>query len=187
MEDKQFIETYFQTFQQCIQPGGIEEDMLKMRDIMLAANRARKKIIFAGNGASATIASHCALDYTKQAGIRSTCFNEAALLTAFGNDFGYEMWLQKALEFYADKEDLIVLISSSGKSPNIINAAQYAKDKKFTIVTLTGFDPNNPLKKMGDINFWVESKSYNMIECTHMFWLVLVCDLIIGKSEYKTS
>ena len=89
--------------------------------------------------------------------------------------------------FYANSNDLIILISSSGKSQNILNAAQFACDNDNSIITFTGFERDNPLKAIGDINFWIDSKAYNIIEFTHMFLLVLICDLIIVKMEYNVS
>ena len=133
------------------------------------------------------MASHCAVDFTKNAGIRCVNFNEADLITCFANDFGYELCFQKALEFYADPGDVVVLISCSGRSPNIVNAAKYAKEKGFLVVTFSGFSSDNPLCAEGDLNFCVQSRAYNIIEMTHQMWLLAVCDLIIGKAEYAAS
>ena len=109
--------------------------------------------MFAGHGASASIANHASLDFTKQAKIKSVNFNESALITAFANDFGYENWIQKAIEFYGDDKDTLILISSSGQSSNVINAAKYANHIGINVITFTGFDSNNPLSMSGDINF----------------------------------
>ena len=111
-----------------------------------------------GNGGSASIASHLAVDFTKAAGVRSITFNESSLLTCFGNDYGYQNWVKKALEFYADKQDLIILISSSGNSKNIINGAKKAKEMNCKLVTFSGFSEDNGLNNLGDLNFWVNSK-----------------------------
>ena len=73
------------------------------------------------------MSSHCSVDLTKNAGIRSINFNEADLITCFSNDYGYNKWVEKAVEFYADSDDVLVLISSSGKSMNMIKAAEIAK------------------------------------------------------------
>ena len=140
--------------------------------------------MLAGNGASASMASHFALDFTNQGRIRSMAFNDAPLVTAYGNDYGYENWVAKAVEHHADPGDLVVLISSSGRSPNMIGAARVARDRDCRIVTLTGFDPDNPLRAMGDVNLWVDSRAYNVVESVHALWLGLVCDLVIGKREY---
>ena len=187
MNNQKFLEKYLSTYYDVLSRSDIEKQAIKTKELFVKVKKKKGKIIFAGNGASAAIASHAALDFTKQARIRGVCFNDAALLTAFSNDYGYKYSVEKALEFYADKEDVVVLISSSGRSPNVVNAAKYAKKKKLKIITFTGFSKTNPLKSLGDINFWINSRSYNMVESIHMFWLMTVCDLIIGKSEYSVS
>ena len=148
-----------------------------------AARAAGGKILLAGNGASASIASHLATDFSKQGGVRAMAFNDANLITALGNDCGYQHWIARALDFYADKEDVLILISSSGKSPNVVEAAKHAKELGLYIAAFTGFAPDNPLGAAADLNFWVDSRSYNIVECTHMIWLTAVVDLLIAASE----
>ena len=141
--------------------------------------RNKKKVILIGNGGSAAMSSHVSVDLTKQCGIRAINFNEADLITCFANDYGYEKWIEKTIDFYADKNDILILISSSGKSKNMINACKAAKRKKISkIITLTGSKKNNPLSKLGDINLWVDSNIYNHIENIHQIWLLSICDLI---------
>ena len=139
-----------------------------------------KKIIIAGNGGSAAIASHFSVDMTKSGNIRCVNFNESDLLTCFSNDYGYENWVKQALKFYCDKGDLVILISSSGKSLNMINAAKYIRKKQNTLVTFTGFNGKNPLSNDGKINFVVNSQNYNLIENIHQYWLLLLTDLFSG-------
>ena len=139
------------------------------------------KVIIVGNGGSAAIASHVAIDLTKAANIRSINFNEASLLTCFSNDYGYENWVEKALDFYADNNDIVILISSSGQSKNIINGAMKAIEMKLPLITLTGFSAENPLNKLGDINFWVDSSTYNIVESIHQMWLLSVVDYLIDE------
>ena len=86
--------------------------------------------------------------------------------------------MAKALEAYADKGDLVILISSSGKSKNILNAAEKGKEMGLSVITVSGFLTDNPLRKLGDLNLWVDSNIYNHIENTHQVWLLSVCDLI---------
>ena len=98
-------------------------------------------------------------------------------MTCLSNDFGYENWVKKTIEYYADKGDLIILISSSGESKNMLNACKFALKKKFfPIITFTGFKENNSLSKLGHINFWVNSKMYNHIENSHQFLLLSLVD-----------
>lgn len=182
-----WLKDYFDRYQQSIFNTNVFEEIKSFKQICLAVKNNNAKLIIAGNGASASIASHVCTDFTKQAKVRAMCFNEPNLITAFANDYGYENWVKHALEFYAQPNDVVVLISSSGKSPNLVNAAKYAQEQGLTVITFTGFASDNPLKTLGNLNFWVESKAYNIIECTHMIWITAVVDAIIGKAEYGVS
>lgn len=187
MDDQQFLIEYFDRFRESIFTTDVRAQLIELKDQMKDAQARGKKIIIAGNGGSAAIAAHCAVDLTKNAGVRCVNFNEASLITCLANDYGFERWLEKALEMYAEDGDLIVLISSSGKSPNMIRAADYACRKGLTLVTFTGFATDNQLRKEGHLNFWVNSRAYNIIEITHHVWLLAVCDLLIGSPEYPAS
>lgn len=187
MDDLTFLKTYFTQYEKNLFADDAKEKIVAMRDRIARVKQGEGKLIFAGNGASAAIAAHCALDFTKQAGVRALTFNNPSLITAFANDYGYEHWVARAIEFYAEQRDILVLISSSGKSPNMVNAAKYVKEKGMELITFTGFSTDNPLKQLGDLNFWVNSKAYNIVECIHMIWLTAVIDLTIGKSEYPVS
>ena len=156
-------------------------------EILKEVKSSGKKIIVVGNGGSAAMASHVAVDLTKAAGCRAITFNEADLLTCFANDYGYENWVEKALNFYADKGDVVILISSSGTSKNIIKGANWAKENDVAVITLSGFNSKNPLRQIGDINLWVDSKGYNIIEMNHHVWLVAIVDYIVGSIEYKAN
>lgn len=181
---------FFENFNQLISKAinSVDNDLLvKSAELFKNVKNTGKKIIVVGNGGSAAMASHVAVDLTKAAGCRAITFNEADLLTCFANDYGYENWVEKALNFYADKGDVVVLISSSGTSKNIVNGANWAKQNGLSVVTLSGFNSDNPLKKIGDINLWVDSKGYNIIEMAHHIWLVAIVDYIVGNIEYKAN
>ena len=152
--------------------------LLKLVKLIIKIQNEKGKIIIAGNGGSASIAAHICVDLNKEFSINAVNFNETNLITCFANDYGYENWLKKALEIFCDKKDLVILISSSGKSPNIINAANYIKKKKIRLVTFSGFSKNNKLKKSGLVNFWCQSNSYNFVEMSHYVWLVSVVDFL---------
>ncbi len=147
-----------------------------IRDILSRAKRGAK-IIFVGNGGSASIASHMAIDFLKNGDIPALAFNDSSLLTCISNDLGYEYVFQRPLKILAKKNDILFSISSSGKSKNIINAAREARKKGCGIITFTGFNKNNPLRKLGDINFYVPSESYGYVEISHL----AVCHCIIDK------
>jgi D-sedoheptulose 7-phosphate isomerase len=107
------------------------------------------------------------------------------LLTCFANDYGYEHWVENAHEFYADKDDLVILIRSSGQSENVLNGSRIAKEMKLPLITISGFLEDNPLRSMGDLNLWVDSTSYNMVENTHQIWLLSVGDFLNENWEIK--
>ena len=186
MSDKKFVNNYLEDFSSIIKPNDeIVEKIIAAKDELLKVRDTGRKVMIFGNGGSAAIASHVSVDLTKNAGVRCSNYNEADLITCFSNDYGYERWIEKAIDFYSDDNDVLILISSSGKSQNMINACKAAKSKKISkIITFTGHEQNNPLSKLGDINFWINSKAYNFVENAHQVWLLAICDLIIGKREY---
>src|SRR5689334_7669091 len=124
------------------------------------AHDAGNKIIFIGNGGSAGIASHLAIDFSKNGALRSLAFNDPSALTCLGNDLGYQNVFAKQLEFHARAGDLLVAISSSGRSPNILAAVETARQRQVGVVTFSGFDADNPLRRSGDVNFHVSSRLY---------------------------
>ena len=187
MNEVKFLTEYFNDCADILSTNDVTQSCIEAKKLLLNTASSGGKVMFAGNGASASIANHASLDFTKQAKINSVNFNESALITAFSNDFGYENWVQKAVEFYGNSGDTLILISSSGKSENIVNAAKYANNNDIKVITFTGFALNNPLSMCGNINFWLESEAYNIIEGIHQIWLLSICDLIIGKKEYSVS
>ena len=176
------IENYLENYnKQFLKVSNINKDVIrklsKLYKLTINIKKNKKKIIIVGNGGSAAIASHFSVDLTKNAKVRCVNFNESDLITCFSNDYGYENWVKEALRFYLDNKDLVILISSSGKSKNMINAAKFLKKKKNKFVTFTGFDGKNSLSKYGNLNFVVNSRKYNYIENTHQYWLLSLVDL----------
>jgi len=157
------------------------------RAIWVAARERGGRVIFIGNGGSAGIASHLAIDLSKNAGVPATCFNDASAITCLANDYGFEEWLAHAVRLNARPSDCLVAISVSGRSKNILNAVAKAREMKLAVVTMSGMSPDNPLRSLGDVNYWVDSRSYNIVETAHQFWMMAVVDLIIGRAEYPAS
>lgn len=149
--------------------------------LILDLKNRNNKLIFIGNGGSASIASHMATDFLKNGGIPAIAFNDASLITCLSNDLGYENVFKKPLEMLANKSDMLISISSSGRSANILQATQAAKEKPCSIITLSGFDNGNPLRQLGDINFYVQSKSYGHVEIAHLAICHCLLDMITGK------
>lgn len=129
---------------------------------------AAGKLVLIGNGGSAAMASHIAVDLWKNAGLRALAFNDASLLTCVSNDFGYEAVFEKPITMFADAADLVIALSSSGRSQNIRRGVAAARERGCRVLTLSGFRADNPLRSLGDLNFWVPSSSYGEVEVTHL-------------------
>lgn len=152
----------------------------RMHREMRSAHDRGNKIIFLGNGGSAGICSHMAIDFSKNGGLRAIALNDGAALTCLANDYGYEHVFAKQLEWHAQSGDIVVAISSSGKSPNILNAAEAARQCGCTVYTLTGFRPDNALRQLGDVNLYLRSDEYGFVEVGHLAILHGTLDLAMG-------
>ena len=167
-----WLDDYFKRFSPAFEPD-VYDNLKAFRELAIDIRSNGNKMMFAGNGASASISSHGAVDFTKQGKVRSMDFNEN--------------WMARAPECYADKGDAVVLTSVSGTSPNVIKAAEYARDNGLKIVTFSGKSPDNPLRAIGDVNFWIGSSAYNVVEAVHMLWMTTVVDMVVGKAEYSVN
>ncbi|MEO5374167.1 MAG: SIS domain-containing protein [Alphaproteobacteria bacterium] len=145
-----------------------------------ATHAAGRKIMFIGNGGSAGIASHLAIDYSKNGGMRSLAFNDPAALTCLANDLGYEQVFAKQIDLHAVEGDLLFAISSSGRSVNILRAVETARDRGCRVMTLSGFSPDNPLRRLGHVNAYVASDQYGFVEIMHMTILHAALDVAMG-------
>ena len=163
----------------------VTDQQLK-ESIKIIKNTIKKKgkVYIVGNGGSSSIASHVSVDFAKVAKVPSSTFNNANLITCFANDFGYENWVTEAIKSYMQKNDMIILISSSGTSKNIVNAAKYCKKNSINLITFSGFQKNNPLSKLGIVNFHINSTQYNFVEMSHNIILVYLVD-IFAKNQLK--
>ena len=144
-----------------------DEAFKKWIDMALTIRNENYTIFFIGNGASASMASHFSADIRKNASITTQVFTDAALLTAYANDLSYEDVFAAPLRSSMKAKDMLVAISSSGESSNIIKAAAVAKEKGGTVVTLSAKKPNNALRHMGHLNFYIPAKTYGMAETSH--------------------
>jgi D-sedoheptulose 7-phosphate isomerase len=139
-----------------------------------------RKLMFIGNGGSASIAGHMATDFMKNGRVRATAFNDPMFLTCLGNDLGYEHVFEFQIDGHGEANDLLIAVSSSGKSPNILNGVAAARRKKAKVVTLSGFGPANPLREMGDLNFYVPSGEYGVVELLHCSLTHCALDNLMG-------
>jgi len=191
MKSNTKIKPYFEEFKRLIENITVFDLRRKNIDLESAVDRiiaaiikckkSKDTIFFVGNGGSASIASHMATDFIKNGRMRSLAFNDASLLTCISNDLGYERVFAEPIERFAEKRDILFAISSSGKSPNILNSVDIARKKGCFIVTLSGFSSDNPLLYKGDLNFYINSKAYSHVEIIHLSICHYISDIVIKQ------
>ena len=158
-----------------VEPDGFEKTIELAKDVRSRTGR----VFFIGNGGSAAIASHMAIDWMNKAEIPAMAFNDSAALTCLSNDYGFESVFSRPMIMHDfGEDDLLFAISSSGKSRNILKAVERADEATGKVITLTGFDPDNPLRKLGDVNFYVRSHSYGVVETVHLGILHTLLDAL---------
>ena len=143
------------------------------------------KVLFIGNGGSAAIASHMAIDLWKNGGIQALAFNDGSLLTCISNDFGYKHVFEKPIEMFSNKGDVVFAISSSGRSENILNGVKAAKKQGCTVITLSGFAIDNPLSCLGACNFYVPSCEYGPVEVIHQYICHWILDILMTSNTVQ--
>lgn len=158
-----------------------DEGIELLLDTFTWHKKNQTQLFFIGNGGSSAIASHMTADFMKNGGMNTYSLYDNAVTTCMGNDYGYEYIFSRPMEFLVRKDDLVVAISSSGNSMNIVNAIETAKIKGATVITLTGFQPNNRAKQMGDVNVYVPCNRYGIVESIHNLILQQVVDSIADR------
>lgn len=138
-------------------------------------------IFFCGNGASASMAEHMSHDWFQNAQVNTTTCSEISHITAISNDIGYEDVYSYRIKRILSDKDILVGISSSGNSRNIINAVQAAKDQGAFTITLTGMEKGNALRRMGHLNFYVSLAHYGEVESAHAVLLHSVLDFFLDE------
>jgi D-sedoheptulose 7-phosphate isomerase len=176
---KDFIYAYLDNLSEII--NMLEtENIVKVIEELRKTNVSRRKIFVFGNGGSAATANHFVCDLGKNAirdekerfKIISLCDN-IPYVTAYGNDVGYESIFEEQLKNLMESRDMVICISASGNSSNIIKAVNYAKKKKGTVVSITGFK-GGKVREMSDININVSSDSYEKIEDIHLIIMHII-------------
>ena len=179
---KEFLKKYFQKYQDLINLCLEDEDkIIKLSEMIHNLKIKNNKLLIFGNGGSSAIASHFGADIFKVHNIRYITNPDISLLTCLSNDFSYQEVIKITIEQNISKDDLVILISSSGSSKNVNIAADLIINKKYNLVTLTGMsNDNNLIKKNKDgLNFYVDSNCYNIIENVHQFILLTALDLSV--------
>lgn len=154
-------------------------------DRFTAHKEKQTQLFFIGNGGSSAIASHMTADFMKNGGMNTYSLYDNAVTTCMGNDYGYEYIFSRPMGFLVREDDLVVAISSSGNSGNIINAIKTARAKKAEIITFTGFSADNAARQLGDVNVYVPSSKYGMVESIHNLILQQIVDSIMERDGVR--
>ncbi len=144
--------------------------------ILAEARKSGNNVYVVGNGGSAAVASHVVVDFVNVAKLRASTLHEPSVITCMANDYGYENVFSRQLAYSAKPHDVLIAISSSGRSMNIRNSVAQMVENGGKIITLSGFAHDNPLRSLGDINFWLDSSDYGMVEIGHQFLLHNIAD-----------
>lgn len=163
--------------------GANPENHRRAVELAVAAKRDHRRIFFIGNGGSAAIASHMAADWLKNGNVAALAFNDPALTTCLANDLGYDQVFATPLQRHGREGDILFAISSSGRSHSILNAVEVAIAKKMTVITLSGFTPENPLRKLGAVNFYVPCNRYGVVEVAHHAICHAILDAVNGRAS----
>jgi D-sedoheptulose 7-phosphate isomerase len=158
----------------------LDEGAQRACDLIRASHDSGGKVMLIGNGGSAAIVSHMQNDLSKAVGVRAMVFTEAPLLTALSNDLGYNVAYERLTAQWAEAGDLLVAVSSSGQSGNILSAVEAARQRDCTVLTLSGFAADNPLRKMGDVNVYIASDQYGYVELAHQVICHYLTDRLSG-------
>lgn len=173
-----FFKNYFEDINNLT--NNVNPETLKnCAELIFNSNKNGGKVILAGNGGSAAISSHVSIDLNKAVGIPCINFNEPSMITCLANDYGYENWISEAIKIHCNKNDTVILISSSGESKNILNAMYESNKITDSTISLSGFEKNNKLSSLAHINLHIQSKKYNYVEIIHNTWLLSILDFMI--------
>lgn len=160
---------------------GYEKGIEALVDAIIKIKENEKQLFFIGNGGSSAIASHMTADFMKNGGMKTYCLYDNAVTTCMGNDYGYEYVFSRPLSLLANKGDMLVAISSSGNSKNIINAIKAVQEAEASVITFSGFRPDNKMKGMGNINVYAPLEEYGIVESIHNLILQQIVDIILER------
>ena len=162
-----------------------DASIVQMLDVLSELRRRGGSLYLVGNGGSAAIAGHAVTDFLNVGGLRAMTLHDSSLMTCMANDYGYENGFARVLSTLATQGDVLIAISSSGKSKNICNAAARVCELGGTVITLSGFTPDNPLRALGHFNIWLDSRDYGMVEIGHQFVLHNLSDRLPPREESR--
>lgn len=178
---------YLESYRSLLSDLSLVQKVSDISQLISSTSNSGGTVLLFGNGASASLAAHAALDLTKQAKVRAQVFHDPSHITAISNDAGFENWIGVTLRLYGGPEDCAVFISVSGESECLVKGAAVAKSMGMKVVTFTGKSVTNSLKSIGDLNLHIPSHAYNVVEGMHSILLTGCVDAIIGDAVYSVE
>jgi len=161
----------------------IEKGHEQVVQLIQQARGKLANVFLIGNGGSAAIVSHAKTDLMNVGKVKAITLHESAIMTCLSNDYGYENVFSKQLQVLANPNDVLIAVSSSGQSQNILNAVDKIREKNGNVITLSGFKADNPLRHLGDMNYWINSDNYTLVEIAHLFVLHHLADCLKTNNE----
>ena len=155
---------------EALQQSNTEVEFFKFQK----AFHTHSRIIILGNGGSNSVASHVSQDYMKFHHKKVSILSDPSMITMLTNDFGYEFAYQKFLEYYVESDTLVIIVSSGGESPNMINCLNWCEDNQIDYGVLTGFKSDNKIRTVAKNSLWnyyINSSNYGVVECVHQIFL----------------
>ena len=183
-----FVDGYYRRFVNAIESFD-REPLTGVLEVLDRVTEARGTLWVAGNGGSAAISDHSVCDFTKlthvpdQAVLKChSLVSNTPMLSALGNDLGYETVFAKQLEYYLEPSDAVLLISSSGNSPNVVEACKYAKSRGVPTIAFVGFKGGR-LREMADHVVWIPVENYGIVEDTHQSLMHVLTQFIVHRTS----
>lgn len=189
-----YSEKYFNSIFESLKKTEYKINSLKSKDqeffdeinkVLLSIQKSDSRLFFIGNGASSAFSSHMALDFAKNGKIKAYSLSDSALLTALANDYSYE---ESSVEFLkinsVNSNDLVITISSSGNSKNIVNVLDFCSENKIKTLAFSGLKVDNLSLKKSLYSIYVPAYTYGIVECCHQVIIHLILDKFMNIYEW---
>jgi len=183
-----FVDDYYQRFVEVLQSFD-RAPMQGVLDVLHRVQSSGRTVWVAGNGGSAAIADHTVCDATKgtfvagQPPLRTVSLNSnVAMLTALSNDLSYGECYSQQLAYYAQPGDAVLLVSSSGNSPNVVEACRHARKQGITTIAFVGFE-GGALRELADHVVWIPVDNYGIAEDTHQSLMHVITQYLRARAD----
>lgn len=161
----------------------LEQGLARASAAIAATAEGKGSVYLAGNGGSAAIVGHVHADLVNAAGLRAFVLHDSPLLTCMANDRGYAAAFAEILRRLRPAAgDVLIAVGSSGRSPNLLAAIDVARAGGASVLSFSGFAADNPLRRRGDLNFWIDAADYGLVECAHQFLLHNLTDRLAARA-----